>query len=526
MKHLKWICLIALSSIVFYSCGDEDLLDFDKVDGVENWTPDFTAPVAFGNYTAWDLVSQAGDTVVYTDGSQIFIRHTEENIYSMDAEKVVRIPENIATANVPVNVNMPGGMIGIPLVQDFAVNKSDTVNISFREGSLTQLKGNMRLDYSLPSMPFSYNAEIIVKNLLDESASPVKITDEVRTTDKAGSRTLNGMLIDMEETPNQLVLEINLAVLQGQTINTADLEPINIQLILDDFEYTEIQGVINSKTMSIESYDLNLDVTFWDDFRGSFAFTDPKIQLVVNNYGLALPMHVDMDFTAYGDGKQLGFTSVAPLAFQGWIFGGAEVEEFGEYNKNNSNVADLLSLPPKDKIEYGGSVIINPTSESVTIVHDAHVNIGLEIEIPLNLTAKDIHFLDTIKDVSIDDAELIKKANIKVIAENGLPLELGSGYLYFLDAENQLIDSVVVEKFVDAPEVNAAGDVIAPKKGENTITLSEQNVDNLQYMKSMLISVKASTSNDGTVPTAIKPDAKLQLQLLLNAQLDMKELDF
>lgn len=134
VKFLKKTGLCAMTLFLF-ACGDSDLLKFDNLEGVKNWEPDYKLQLAYANYDVWKLIERVnnGDSTVIEKDNQIFIRHFQKDIASLDAGEVINLPEDINfTIEVPE--------ISSSLSKDSVVILSETaVPIGFREGSLTKV---------------------------------------------------------------------------------------------------------------------------------------------------------------------------------------------------------------------------------------------------------------------------------------------------------------------------------------------------------------------------------------------------
>lgn len=521
---LKKACICLLVSLCFMACGDQDLLKFGNLEGVKNWEPDYTLNLAYANYDVWKLIEQTNseDSTVIQRENQIYIRHYQKSILSLDVKDVIELPRNIA--HFSLHASLPSGIGQLPGDQIFDFPE-DTVPFAFTEGLLTKVYGSLNCRYELPQLSFKYTLAIEFGNILLSSGEPVRFTLS-ESDQPSGVINLQDILLDMSSSPNQLVWKVSIIVPGGEKI---DVNELNMGMDLMDLSFTRLEGKMKTQEVEIEEDHFNMNVEFWENFDGSFNFANPKIDLIVRNYGLAVPVQMDMHFEAYGDNKRVALETKNNYkpAFDGWIPDEGMREEIQGYNVTNSNIAELLSLPPKDKIAYSGKIIISPDPEkTVTILADGKADADACVEIPLHLSAKNLVFNDTIDDIDISDADKIKAAKITVRAVNQIPLGLGKGYLYLLDEAKNCIDSVVVERFLDAPDLNSAGEVIVPgeKKEAPSIILSERNILHLDDTKYIVISVEAATSKEGEVPVIIKADATLKLELLLGVKLNLEDI--
>jgi len=521
MKSLKNLCgVIVVCSLLFGACGDEELLKFGNIEEIKNWKPSFALPVASATYTVWGLVEQNDpDANIVLKEDKIVIRYQEDSIYTFDVKKVIDLPETVATltARVPMG-SIPGGVVipdeGIDI--RFPESGYQEENIEFEDGTIDRIEGNVICSYVLPAMGFTYRVKLTLENVKTDGA-PVVQDFIVGLDGKTGEWELDEVVFDMAAQANKIKWNVLISVDGGQTIaNAGDLL---LAFELKDVRFTRLEGGIDPRVIDIDPGEFNLDIDFWNNFNGEFGFNDAKIEMTVTNYGLKVPMSVNMAFTAYGDGKVKEFAG-DPLVFSGWNNGNEAHKETLGYDKSNSNINDVLSLPPKDKITYGGAITINPGNGKVVVLGDGNANVDAYIEIPLDLKAKNLVFNDTI-DVDLNEklSDKILEAAIRVKAENGVPLELKDGNLLLLDANHACMDSVKVDRFIDAPVVGNNGEVTVAESN-NLIRLTPDNISHIDGMKYIVIQVKAATSNNGDVPVQIKPDATIKLNLILEVRFD------
>lgn len=519
IKFLKKTGLCAMALFLF-ACGDSDLLKFDNLEGVKNWEPDFKLQLAHADYDLWRLIEQTDNedsTLIRKEDNQIVIRYFQKDIASLNVSEVVEFPEEIVHLNFEASLDTLIG-VQIPEGTTFELKKG-VVPFNFENGVLTKVEGSLkcRYDFLTPSF-YTITVEFINVFLVD-TKQPLRFT----FPNKVDTGEAQKVVFDMTSSPNQLQWKASITIQEAVTMS-----PINqsIDVRLKDFSFTRVEGTMKTQEVEIKEGEFDMGVEFWNNFAGSFNFAAPKVDLIVRNYGLGVPVQMDMDFVAYGENGQTVNLEAEKLMFEGWK-GENEVVETQSYDTTNSNIAELLSLPPKEKITYGGKVIVGPDStQPITILNTGEVNADAYVEIPLYLKVKGLMFRDTIDDISISDADKIKEAEIVVIADNQIPLGLESGYLYLLDGAKNCIDSVKIERFLDAPEIDADGNVLPSEDGKVTppIVLNEKNILHLNETKYIVISVEAITSDNGERPVFIKADATLSLKLILGAKLNLEDI--
>lgn len=520
MKSLKNICsVLAVCGLLFTACGDEELLKFGNIEEIRNWKPSFVVPMASATYTVWNLVDQHDpDANIILKDNKIVIRYQEDSIYSFDVKKVLSFPETLATltAHVPMDGVPVGGVIpdeGIDIA--FPSVGSQEENINFTDGSIEKVEGNVICAYVLPATGFTYQVRLTLENVKKEG-TPVVKEFIVGTAGSTGDWVLENVVFDMSVQANKIKWSLVVSIDGGQTI--VDVDDLVLAFELKDIAFDRVEGSIDKQVIDIDPGEFNLNIDFWNNFNGEFGFNDAKIEMTVTNYGLKVPMSVDMAFTAYGDGKVKVFEG-DPLLFSGWNNGVPYKETLG-YDKNNSNINDVLSLPPKEKITYGGAITVNPENGKVVVLGDGNANVDAYIEIPLDLKAKNLIFNDTIDvDLREDLSDKILQAAIRVKANNGIPLGLKDGNLLLLDANYTCLDSVKINKFIDAPVIGNNGEV-SVADSDHLIPLTKDNIKHIDGTKYIVIQVKAETSNNGDVAVQIKPEATIKLNLILEVKID------
>ncbi len=169
VKFLKKTGLCALILFLF-ACGDSDLLKFDNLEGVKNWEPDYKLQLAFANYDVWRLVEQAddGDSTIVEKDNQIFIRHFQKDVASLDVSEVIEFPNEIAS--IPLRFRLPNAVVGQPLQQELNISlPEDSVSIVFEEGNLTRVVGKISCRHELVQYPFDYKVKVVFTNVLLDS---------------------------------------------------------------------------------------------------------------------------------------------------------------------------------------------------------------------------------------------------------------------------------------------------------------------------------------------------------------------
>ena len=99
----KEFALWGIVLLMCVSCGDPDLFNTDKwSDKIEgDWSPAFKAPVAYGEFTLWDLLQNTAEgedspiqKVPVSEGSMdsmLVVQYTQEDIYEVALDDIFKL---------------------------------------------------------------------------------------------------------------------------------------------------------------------------------------------------------------------------------------------------------------------------------------------------------------------------------------------------------------------------------------------------------------------------------------------------
>ena len=314
---------------------------------------------------------------------------------------------------------------------------------------------------------------------------------------------------------------------------------LGINLEVQNIDFQLAQGDFGNQNITLDAGSIDMDVDFWDDIEGDYQFANPQILLNMEN-SVGVPFQINADIIGYAsDGSTAALNPDAlqpaypntvsatnPLTID-------PITEIITYDKNNSDIVDLMALPPSDRLEYMGSIALNPvgaiapTPTTPNLVsNNSAIGVDIEIDIPLDFTANKLMLRDTIDDIDISDAENILNAAVIVVAENGYPLDVMIDKIYFTDAAYVVIDSISDNEVIDAATVYTTGanigevDPSSIKEVEHQIKLTQSQIENLNKTENLILNASVSTSNGG-VPVKLMGDYELKFTLSVQAQIDL-----
>lgn len=521
MYGYKRILTVLLLSSCCFSCGDIDLFDSDKMSDSIEWDPDFVVPVGQGTFTMWDLLNPYDeDSTLITRDNRIIINYEEKDIVNLSAKDFWNMPEqHIAFGS---NLKIPYAVNGV-LPDDIVIFDAGIKSFDFGEdGEILTLEAKIKLSCDLPVYRFDYTLVFTMPDVFGVDGNPFEIRKQVTSSTPRSFSESHDVVFDMEESNNQFKYGVTCVILKGQNVHVSAGEVMKVDFLLSDVVSHKVIGNIHPPKIDIEKGDFSMDVDFWNDIQGDFRFEDPILKLVLKTQGVQLPVSFMPAFTAYDGKKKIDFVG-EPLSFTKFSADGI-TENVGTYTKSNSNVADFISLPPRDSIVYGGDIWINQdrTREDCVVEENALVTADLKVEVPLYFSAKNLTFRDTIKDIDFDKPDQIKKLSLQLRAKNGTPLAISVDEFLMVDDAYHVIDHIIADKLIDAPDIDKQGNVVAIKESVHDVVLSEGNIRNISRMKHLILVAKMVTSGGGEIPAEVKADAHLELVVLAKVKLGAK----
>ena len=202
-----------------------------------------------------------------------------------------------------------------------------------------------------------------------------------------------------------------------------------VDLKLTDFTKGSVikkTAIINPTTFNMNLNDVLRHIT------GDFLFLNPSIKF---NYTNSFQDSVKVNLIASGqnNGKSIPLNLLPFSLVKPNIPVQQEVTATYVIDKNNSNLKNLISLPP-ETINFSGTVILTSSVKSDTagnnILGSNHLLGSVEVDVPLDLTINNLQYTDTVDNFLKDNGndknpvspENFQFLRINLSAKNGFPL--------------------------------------------------------------------------------------------------------
>lgn len=312
-------------------------------------------------------------------------------------------------------------------------------------------------------------------------------------------------------------------------IVTEDGEPAVITestVLIQDMAFSYAEGYLGNNTYD-ESRD-TIHIDFFDRWiNGDIYFADPRITIFFeNSFGVPTRSVVNVFevFTVRED--------VLPLESEfitnGIDFPYPELNEIGavkykefEFTKDNSNIDVILGAGPL-ALDYDVDAFTNPDSDPEIrgfITDSSYYKVRIEVELPLYGKAMDFAARDTF-DIDLSSFETIGEAEVKLIADNELPLEI-DGQVYFQNVAGTIIDSLFdngTTRLVEAAEVDAEGNASGMATKVNYIPVPPEKFESLRNSSQLIMLVDFSTYNEGEISAKVLADQEISIRMGLKVK--------
>jgi hypothetical protein len=353
-------------------------------------------------------------------------------------------------------------------------------------------------------------------------------------TDTTGSLSLTGREIDLSTDPAQkfnripVSYSINLSS-NGTMINFKKDDSIHIALNMLDPNLDYVKGYFGQMSTLIDPDILETGFNeVIQNLSGSFRISDPLIKLkYFNSFGI--PIRVTLNASGKKNNQMVNL-GLAPFTVSspGTL---AERDKYDSLliNKTNSSLADLISLPPT-LINFSGSVMMNPAGpaggRNNFIFGNSRFLANLEVQIPLQLSMKNLQFADTVDNFlklkSTDKSEVkptdFDSLKVKIVAENGFPLGVSIRLMLFDSVKNVVVKTIDASSLLLPAPVDANGKSTGKTETTTTILFNKDFFDAATSANKIILLFTLNTSGNGTTDVKIYSDYTLSFKASVMAK--------
>lgn len=426
------------------------------------------------------------------------------------------------------SLQVVNGIVILPS-QDFS---ADTTRVDF---ATTENEELYQIDLNSGNIDFSFNSSISEPIRVQISLPSISVggTPINRIINIAPNSTTNeninlaGGIIDLTTDPQQ-AYNIIPVIVQASLVSSGTLQPIDsansltVTYGFGNIGFDVVRGYFGQKNIQIDESTLDLNLSFLKDLGGTVFLANPNIDLNVTN-SIGAPIRLTLNMV----GKTIAGQSVslnAPAQILPFpTVPGQTASGSLSYNRNNSQLPQLLSLPP-DTLTTGGLIVLNPNGNQGAnfIASSASIKIGMEADLPFELSASNIGFGDTSDFDAAETLNGVLEAKLRFRNVNRFPFDMIMD-ITFLDSLDSPVHTISAP-LVLSGVVDANGRVVAPTNSVSELALTRAAMPSILRAKKMAIKLRMSTSNNGTQVVKIYTDYDIKMTVGVEATVRVGDL--
>jgi hypothetical protein len=292
-----------------------------------------------------------------------------------------------------------------------------------------------------------------------------------------------------------------------------------VDLLLSDFSKATIQ---KTATIDPSSYDLNLGDVL-DHINGTIRFYNPSIKFNYTN-SFSDPVKISLNVTANGKSSSIAL-ALAPFTLAKPVLPAQEITSSFVIDKSNSNLPDLISLPPKS-VDYSGTATITSTvkdnGEENNAIGANRLLGSLEIDVPLDLSLNNMQFKDTVNnfiksdngDNPLDPADF-QLLRIKVSAKNGFPLGAALKMSLYDSVAKTIRSTVDATSLLNPAPVDVNGKANGVTETSTTIEFTKEFFSFVNKTDKIIFTITLNSTGNGTQEVKIYSDYRINFNAAL-----------
>jgi hypothetical protein len=462
--------LLFIVLVLFLGSCIKDITDTiekgQKLSGIQ-WNPTIAVPLVYSRLGLQDVLNEVQDLEyvrVEADGSLTLVYADEyeseiaENLLALIDQSY---GETFTLDALQLNtLNTYGTLVltyNRTLGYSFGANEID--KIWYKGGTLslnisTTLEHDVAFKITIPEAKNNGTS-------LSETVSAIYTT----APNTSGSTiSLQDLEIDFTKTPqtySEMDAELEITITKKGSNSLKPTETVTFDMQLLSQKYSKVTGLFDVLDFSTPGN--SFDIGFFENSQsGTFTIADPRIKFILKN-SIGIPIAASItrfEGTNTNNNKVSlsGLPDPLPIPIvPNSEMGTTQVDSF-ELNKNTSNLADYINNRPASNYYEMDVKTANTGSDRHFLLDSSKVSARLEIEIPLEGTAKDF-VLESSQPFSLEleNPDQVKEILVRLYTENGFPADIAT-QLYFEDSvSNTVLDSLIIGDILILPSANVDG---------------------------------------------------------------------
>jgi len=319
---------------------------------------------------------------------------------------------------------------------------------------------------------------------------------------------------------NQLQILFAKAILPSAgNVSIDQNDSIQFSYALKNLKFNYVKGYFGQKEISSSPRAVNLDLATLTDRGGTFFLANPELKLKVQN-SIGAPLNLDLNLSGRKAGQSPVFLNSPNRAIPHPTVLGSTANGQISYNRNNSSLPQLISMPP-DSILAAGEIRLNPSGVTDTnfITKNSYIQLGVEMDLPFELSASGVNFGKTLE---FDGAvfESLKAATLVFKTINGFPFDFNARFTFMDSSYASLFSDSL--NFMESAIINTDGEVIDTKSNISRLSMTEANLLQVRRAKYLDVRLTMQTPQNGTRVVKLFSDYSIILKVGIEAKVDVQ----
>ncbi len=472
MKYLRIFMTIFLIAALITACVKDELVFNDNL-VVDHLDPSFALPLAETTLNLGNLEeTYDSESFVFNEAEETFSLIYPTDLFEYSAQNLAGLPNQDISNSFSLGAPEAAAFSLLPTGTSASYSWEFSELISTPNGESLdsiQLDGgaleidmsssfqhDLLLDISIPSLTNNGMAYSTTISIDYQGSSPVTVAE---------SLDLTGYILDLTDngtTSNEITVETNITFTHsGTAVNAGD--ELSYELHFDLSSFQAIYGYLGQRT-EIFAEDTQT-IKLFEDVEGVLHFENPSIELFIEN-SAGIPVEVDIT-TIFAPENVSAQTITGPDLENIPIIMGAAFP--GEITTTEHTITNQGTTPALSEVMDEGPFRLIYSAESTTNPNGVQQNFILDtskvacranIVLPIYGYADNFAYTDTLdldleKELGLDDsdnenltADDISKVTLRLLVDNGLPVDIGT-QIYYLDSNNVVLDSLFSENQVN-----------------------------------------------------------------------------
>ncbi|RCX03765.1 hypothetical protein [Schleiferia thermophila] len=294
----------------------------------------------------------------------------------------------------------------------------------------------------------------------------------------------------------------NVVQLSGNLLQTAPWvpngTPIPFTLHVSKLKVAGIEGYAGNTTIDLPIFNNQLNIRGLEKFSQGIIFKNPSLKLnIFNQSGLELAFNPKINGANPREGEvislEVPIINVAKSPSPGQAFT-TQIT----LDKNNSNLPDMLNNLP-DYLTASGFLILNPSGNQNNFLFQNNLLIvNGTLEIPMEFSASNLFFENEISNFKFWNSEnrTPEYVEFELNSQNLFPFHLKLSLVFEDSLTSNVIRAYEVDILKAAP-IDGNGRVVNPSNHQARLTLSENDLNDVNRANKLKLQVRINTPNNG-----------------------------